>query len=46
MKLEALRQAREPDRRLGRQMAERVKAFWRDPDGRYLERFRRLVLPF
>lgn len=28
------------------QMTERVKNFWREPDGRYLERFRRLVLPF
>jgi len=27
-------------------MAERVKSFWREPDGRFLERFRRLVLPF
>lgn len=27
-------------------MRERMKAFWRDPDGRYLERFRRIVLPF
>jgi len=28
------------------EMRERLKAFWRDPDGRYVERFRRLVLPF
>ncbi len=27
-------------------MRERVKSFWRDPDGRYLERFRRIQLPF
>jgi LmbE family N-acetylglucosaminyl deacetylase len=28
------------------ELKERLKAFWRDPDGRYLERFRRIVLPF
>ncbi len=28
------------------EMRERLKAFWRDPDGRYVERFRRLILPF
>jgi LmbE family N-acetylglucosaminyl deacetylase len=27
-------------------MRDRLMAFWRDPDGRYKERFRRLVLPF
>ncbi len=27
-------------------MKERVKAFWREPDGRYLERFRRIIIPF
>jgi len=27
-------------------MQERVRAFWREPDGRYLERFRRIQLPF
>jgi LmbE family N-acetylglucosaminyl deacetylase len=28
------------------ELRERLKAFWREPDGRYVERFRRLVLPF
>jgi LmbE family N-acetylglucosaminyl deacetylase len=28
------------------EMEQRVRAFWREPDGRYLERFRRIVLPF
>jgi hypothetical protein len=27
-------------------MKERLKAFWRDPDGRYMERFRRILIPF
>jgi LmbE family N-acetylglucosaminyl deacetylase len=27
-------------------MKGRMKAFWRDPDGRYLERFRRILIPF
>jgi LmbE family N-acetylglucosaminyl deacetylase len=27
-------------------MKERLKAFWRDPDGRYMERFRRIIIPF
>ena len=27
-------------------MQERVRAFWREPDGRYLEHFRRVQLPF
>ncbi|HSP55253.1 MAG TPA: PIG-L deacetylase family protein [Dehalococcoidia bacterium] len=45
VKLEALRQHQSQFADF-EQMAERVKAFWREPDGRYLERFRRLVLPF
>ena len=28
------------------EMRERLKQFWRDPDGRYVERFRRIPLPF
>ena len=27
-------------------MQERMKQFWRDPAGRYVERFRRIPLPF
>ena len=27
-------------------MRDRVKLFWRDPDGRFLERFRRIMIPF
>jgi LmbE family N-acetylglucosaminyl deacetylase len=27
-------------------LKERLLQFWRDPDGRYVERFRRIVLPF
>ena len=27
-------------------MKERLKLFWRDADGRYVERFRRIVIPF
>jgi LmbE family N-acetylglucosaminyl deacetylase len=27
-------------------LKERLKMFWRDPDGRYLERFRRILIPF
>jgi len=27
-------------------MKDRVKLFWRDPDGRYLERFRKIIIPF
>ena len=45
MKLDALRQHRSQFNDFD-QMKERVKSFWREPDGRYLERFRRLVLPF
>lgn len=28
------------------EMRDRLKQFWRDPDGRYVERFRRIPLPF
>jgi LmbE family N-acetylglucosaminyl deacetylase len=28
------------------ELRERLKQFWRDPDGRYVERFRRIPLPF
>jgi LmbE family N-acetylglucosaminyl deacetylase len=28
------------------EMEQRVRQFWKEPDGRYLERFRRIVLPF
>ena len=28
------------------EMKNRVTAFWRDPDGRFLERFRRIIIPF
>ena len=28
------------------EMTQRVRQFWKEPDGRYLERFRRIVLPF
>lgn len=45
VKLEALRQHRSQIADF-EQTAERVKSFWREPDGRYLERFRRLVIPF
>ena len=27
-------------------LKDRLKMFWRDPDGKYLERFRRIILPF
>ena len=27
-------------------MKDRLKLFWRDPDGRYIERFRRIIIPF
>ncbi len=44
-KLEALRQhASQLEDFEG--MQERVRSFWRDPDGRYLERFRRIQIPF
>jgi len=45
VKFDALRkhvtQIQDPDG-----MQERMKQFWRDPDGRYVERFRRIPLPF
>jgi LmbE family N-acetylglucosaminyl deacetylase len=27
-------------------LKDRLRAFWRDPDGRYVERFRRILIPF
>jgi LmbE family N-acetylglucosaminyl deacetylase len=45
MKFEALRQHKSQFSDF-EGMRERVKAFWRDPDGRYLERFRRIIIPF
>ncbi|MDO8614168.1 MAG: PIG-L deacetylase family protein [Dehalococcoidia bacterium] len=44
-KVEALRQHRSQFADF-EEMSQRVRNFWREPDGRYLERFRRLVLPF
>jgi LmbE family N-acetylglucosaminyl deacetylase len=44
-KIEALRQHASQFDNFA-EMEQRVRAFWREPDGRYLERFRRLVLPF
>jgi LmbE family N-acetylglucosaminyl deacetylase len=45
VKIDALRQHKSQFAQFD-EMADRVKSFWREPDGRYLERFRRLVLPF
>jgi LmbE family N-acetylglucosaminyl deacetylase len=28
------------------EMQQRVRAFWREPDGRFLEKFRRIIIPF
>jgi LmbE family N-acetylglucosaminyl deacetylase len=44
-KIEALRQHASQFDNFG-EMEQRVRQFWKEPDGRYLERFRRIVLPF
>jgi LmbE family N-acetylglucosaminyl deacetylase len=44
-KIEALRQhASQFDN--FEEMEQRVRAFWRDENGRYVERFRRIMIPF
>jgi LmbE family N-acetylglucosaminyl deacetylase len=45
MKFEALRQHKSQFEDF-EAMGERVRRFWAEPDGRYLERFRRLQIPF
>lgn len=45
VKLEALRQHKSQIRDFD-ELAGRVKEFWREPDGRYVERFRRIQIPF
>jgi LmbE family N-acetylglucosaminyl deacetylase len=45
VKLEALRQHRSQIADFD-EMAGRVKQFWQEPDGRFLERFRRIQIPF
>ncbi len=44
-KIEALRQHKSQFDNFD-EMQQRVRNFWKEPDGRYLERFRRLQLPF
>ena len=44
-KVEALRQHKSQFDNF-EEMQQRVRNFWREPDGRFLERFRRLQLPF
>jgi LmbE family N-acetylglucosaminyl deacetylase len=45
VKLEALRQHKSQISDF-EEMKERVRNFWQEPDGRYLERFRRIQIPF
>jgi LmbE family N-acetylglucosaminyl deacetylase len=45
MKIEALRQHASQFDDFDA-MVQRVRAFWRDPDGRYMEKFRRIMIPF
>jgi LmbE family N-acetylglucosaminyl deacetylase len=45
IKFEALRQHQSQIANMD-EMAERLRRFWSEPDGRYVERFRHIVLPF
>ena len=45
VKIEALRQHASQFDNFD-EMVERVRTFWKEPDGRYMEKFRRIIIPF